>query len=112
MVGVAQCPWLIWVKVCIASNSGPWKVGVGQEATFAIKGWTVTVETWSKNDGDVYVFLGPLQFAVGHGLKAQWRHILPNVKGSPDGVVGLLSTNFGRHVLYAAETWDYKYIYV
>lgn len=106
VVGVAQRPRLVWVKVCVASYSRPWKVGMGQEAPLAIEGWAVSVETWSKDDGDVHVFLAPLQLAVGHSLKAQWRHALPHVEGSPNGVVGLLSTHFGCHVLYAAEMWD------
>lgn len=106
VVGVAQRPRLVWVKVCVASYSRPWKVGMGQEAPLAIEGWAVSVETWSKDDGDVHVFLAPLQLAVGHSLKAQWRHALPNVEGSPNGVVGLLSTHFGCHVFYAAEMWD------
>lgn len=108
VVGVAQCPRLVWVKVCVASYSRPWKVGMGQEAPLAIEGWAVSVETWSEDDGDVHIFLAPLQLAVGHSLEAQRRHALPHVEGSPNGVVGLLSTHFGCHVLYAAEMGDKK----
>lgn len=103
MVGVAQCPWLIWVEMCVASYSRPWKVGMGQEAALAVKGRAIAMKTWGEDDGDVHVFFGPLQLAVGHSLKAQGRHILPDVKSSPNGIVGLLSTHFGCHVLYAAE---------
>ena len=106
MVGVSKRPRLIWVKVRVASYSWPWKVGVCQEATFTVEGRTITMETWSEDDGDVHVFLCSLQLAVGHSLKAQRCHILPNVKGSPNGIMGLLCTHFGCHVLYAANMWD------
>jgi len=45
MVGVAQRPRLIRVKVRVASNSRPWKVGVRQEAPLAVEGRAVAVET-------------------------------------------------------------------
>ena len=106
MVGVAQSPRFIRVKVCVASYSRPWEVGVGQKATLAVKGRAVAMETGSEDDGDVHVFLGPLHLAVGNGLEAQRRHVLPNVKSSPNCVVGLLRPNFGCDVLYAAETRD------
>lgn len=64
------------------------------------------METGSEDDGDVHIFLGPLHLAVWHGLKAEWCHVLPDVKGSPDGVMGLLRAHFGCHVLYAAEAPD------
>lgn len=103
MIGIPQRPRLIWVKVCVASYSWPWKVGVGQKPSLAIKRRTVTMETWSKDDGDVHVLLGPLQLTVGHGLEAKRRHILPHVERSPNGIMGLLRTHFGCHVLYAAN---------
>lgn len=106
MVGVSQRPRLVWVKVRVASDSRPWEVGVSQEATLAVEGRAVAVETRSKDDGDVHVLLGPLQLAVGHGLKAQRRHVLPHVEGSPNGIVGLLGTHLGRHVLYTEGTRD------
>lgn len=105
VVGVAQCPRLVWVKVCVASYSRPWKVGMSQETALTIEGWAVAMEAWSKDDGDVHIFLGPLQFTIGNSFKAQRRHVLPHVKRSANGIVGLLSADFGRHVLYTAETW-------
>jgi len=101
MVGVAQCPRFVRVKVCVAPYSRPWEVGVGQEAAFAVKRRAVAVETRSEDDGDVHVLLGALQLAVGHRLEAQRRHILPDVEGPANGVVGLFRAHFGRHVLYA-----------
>lgn len=103
MVGVAECPRLIRVKVRVAPDARPWKVGVCQEAALAVEGRAVAVETRGEDDGDVHVLLGPLQLAVGHRLEAQRRHVLPHVEGSPNGVVGLLGAHFGRHVLYAAK---------
>lgn len=103
MVGVAQCPRLIRVKVRVTPDARPWKVGVRQEAALAVEGGAVAVETRGEDDGDVHVLLGPLQLAVGHRLEAQRRHVLPHVEGSPNGVVGLLGAHFGRHVLYAAK---------
>lgn len=103
MVRVAQRPRLVRVKVRVAPDARPWEVGVCQEAALAVEGGAVAVETRGEDDGDVHVFLGSLQLAVGHRLEAQRRHVLPHVEGSPDGVVRLLGTHFGRHVLYAAK---------
>lgn len=70
MVGVAQGPRLIWVKMRVSSYPRPRKVGVRQEAPLAVKGRAITMKPWREDDGDVYVFFGPLQLAVGHSLKA------------------------------------------
>lgn len=106
MVGVSQRPRFIRVKVRVTSYSRPRKVSMGKKASLSVKRGAVAMETRSKDDGDVHVFLGPLQLAVGHGLEAQRCHALPHVEGSPNGVVGLAGAHFGCHVLYAAKTWN------
>lgn len=103
MVGVAERPRLIRVKVRVAPDARPGEVGMRQEAALAVEGGAVAVETRGEDDGDVHVLLGPLQLAVGHRLEAQRCHVLPHVKGAANGVVGLLGAHFGRHVLYAAR---------
>lgn len=87
----------------ISSDSRPWEVGVCQKAALAIEGGAVAMKARGEDDGDVHVHLGALQLAVGHSLEAQGGHVLPHVEGPPDGVVGLLSTHFGRDVLDAAK---------
>ena len=103
VVRVSQRPRLVRIKMRVPSYSGPWKVGVCQEAAFAIEGRAVAMEARGEDDGDVHIGLGALQLAVRHGLKAQGGHVLPHVESPPDGVVGLFRTDFGRHVLYAAK---------
>lgn len=53
VVGVAQSPGLVQVKVCVAADAGPGEVGVGQEAALAIKWRAVAMETRRKEDHDV-----------------------------------------------------------
>lgn len=53
MVGVAQRPGLIRVKVCVSSDAGAGEVGVGQESSLSIKRRAVTMETRGKEDHDV-----------------------------------------------------------
>lgn len=56
MVGVSQRPRLVRVKVGVASDAGTREVGVGQEASLAIKRRAVTMETRGEEDDDVSVF--------------------------------------------------------
>lgn len=74
-----------------------------QKAALAIEGRAVAVKARREDDGDVHVSFGALQLAVRHSLEPQGGHVLPHVEGPPNGVVGLLSTDFGRDVLYAAK---------
>lgn len=53
VVGVAQRPGLVQVKVCVTTDAGPREVGVSQEAALAIKRRTVAVETRCEEDHDV-----------------------------------------------------------
>lgn len=54
--GVSQCPGLIWVKVCISSDTCAREVCVGQESPLTIKRRAVTMETRGKEDHDVSLF--------------------------------------------------------
>lgn len=99
MVGVAQGPGFIGIEVGVAPYARPGEVGVGQEASLSIKRRAVTVETRSKDDGDVHVPLATLQGAVGNRLEVEWRHALPHVEGSPDGLVGLARPHLRGHIL-------------
>lgn len=53
VVGVAQRPGLVGVKVCVPSDSGAREVGVGQETPFSVKWRAVTMETRGEEDHDV-----------------------------------------------------------
>lgn len=53
MVGVAQCPGLVRVKVCVSSDAGAGEVGVGQETPLSVKRRAVTMETRGEEDHDV-----------------------------------------------------------
>lgn len=100
MVGVAQGPGFIRVKMCIAPNPRPREVCVCQEASFSIERRAVTMETGCEDDGDVYITLTALQRTVGDSFEVQRRNALPHIECPPDGFVSLPCTHFRSHVLY------------
>lgn len=100
MVGVAEGPWFIRVKMRITPYPRPREVRMRQEASFSIKWRAVAVEARCEDNGDVYVTLTALQRAVGDSLEVQWRNALPHVKCPPDGFVSLPCTHLRGHILY------------
>lgn len=53
VVGVAQRPGLVRVKVCVSSDASAGEVGVGQETPLSVEGRAVTMETRGEEDHDV-----------------------------------------------------------
>lgn len=100
MVGVAQGPGFIRVKMRITPYPRPREVRMSQEASFSIKWRAVTVETRCEDNGDVYVTLTALQRAVWDSLEVQRCNTLPHIKSPPDGFVSLPCAHLRGHVLY------------
>ena len=73
MVGVAQRPRLVRVKVCVSSDAGAREVRVGQETPLTIKRRAVTMETRGKEDHDVSLLPLAFDFRV--------RHLLNGIRG-------------------------------
>lgn len=64
VVGVAQRPGFVRVKVCISSNASAREIGVCEETPLAVEGRAVTVETGGKKDHDVRFFALAFQLRV------------------------------------------------
>lgn len=88
MVGVAQRPRLIRVKVRVPSHPRSREVGVCEEAAFPIEGGAVPVEARGEKDHDVRL-LPPtvLDLLVGDFVKGQRGHPLPDSERLPYGFV-------------------------
>lgn len=103
MVGVAQRPGFIGVKMRIAPYPRSREVRVSQEASFPIKRRAVPMETRCKDNGDVHVTLTALQRAVRYSLEVQRRNALPHIECPPDGFMSLSCTHLRGHILYTGK---------
>lgn len=102
LVGVAGGPRLSEVKVRVSPDAIPREVSVSQEATLAIEGCAVAMETLGKGQHDVckLVDLVP-DVAVRDLPEGERDHALPDPEGFPDGLVRGTFANLRGVVLYA-----------
>lgn len=91
MVGVAQRPRLVRVKVCVSSDAGAREVRVGQETPLTIKRRAVTMETGGKEDHDVSLLPLAFDFRV--------RHLLNGIRGEQSVVKKQKTVNYIK-ILY------------
>lgn len=68
MVGVAQRPGLIGVKVCVSADASAGEVGVGQETPLSVERRAVAMETRGEEDHDVSLLALVLDLRVRHLL--------------------------------------------
>lgn len=88
----------------IPSNIGAWEISMSQEASFAIKGCTVAVETLSKQDHDVSLLLMTLpDVGIGYFSEAQWCGTLPYSEGLPNGLECGILAHLGGVILDATS---------
>lgn len=53
VVGVAERPRLVRVKVCVSTDAGAGEVGVGEETPLSVERRAVAMETRGEEDHDV-----------------------------------------------------------
>lgn len=61
------------------------------------------METRGKEDHDVRLFTLVLDLRVGHFLKGQRGHCLPDVEGLANGTLGVFLTHLGGEIMYAGN---------
>lgn len=61
------------------------------------------METGGKEYHDVRLFTLVLDLRVGHFLKGQWGHCLPDVEGLANGPLGVFLTHLGSEIMYAGN---------
>lgn len=94
MVGVAQRPGLVRVKVRVSSDASAGEVGVGQETPLTVKRGAVTVETRGEEDHDVGLLALVLDLRV-------W-HLLNGIREEQSGVKSLRN-NIRKHRAASTE---------
>lgn len=87
----------------VPSDSGAREIGVGQEASFTVKGRAVAMETRGEEDHDVGLLPLALDLRVRDLLKGERRDGLPHIEGLADGPLRVLLPHFGSEVVYAVE---------
>lgn len=71
MVGVAERPGLVRVKVRVSSDAGAGEVGVSQETALAVERRAVAMETRGEEDHDVGLLPLVLDLRVRHLLSGK-----------------------------------------
>lgn len=98
---IFDSPGLGRVKVGVASDVGAWEVGVCEEATLAIEGCAVAMETLSKHDHDVGMLMAILDVGIGYLSETQRRVTLPHSECLADGFICAILAYLGGVILDA-----------
>lgn len=99
---IPDSPGLSRVKVGVPSDVGAGEIGMGQEATLAIKRCAVTMETLSEEDHDVCLLLMALaDIGIGHLSESKRCGALPHAECLANGLECGILTYLGCVILDA-----------